>query len=100
MGSPLMKRLLVFTIGLVTCLRVPAALSALIQRAKIWAGILMGLIALDTALGETSDIPVGGQALGFDQVLFVKRHTYNANHYYTQYVNSAWRPGEIGRAHV
>lgn len=31
--------------------------------------------------------------LGFDKILFVKRHTYNANHYYTEYINSAWMPG-------
>ncbi|MEI6676469.1 MAG: hypothetical protein WCO57_14965 [Verrucomicrobiota bacterium] len=33
------------------------------------------------------------QALGFDQVLFVKRHTYNSNHYYTEFINSSWQPG-------
>ena len=27
------------------------------------------------------------------QILFVKRRTYSANHYYTEYVNSAWAPG-------
>ncbi|MEI7902195.1 MAG: hypothetical protein WCK89_18235, partial [bacterium] len=27
------------------------------------------------------------------QVLFVKRLTYSANHYYTEYINSAWTPG-------
>ncbi len=27
------------------------------------------------------------------EVLFVKRLTYSANHYYTEYVNSAWTPG-------
>ena len=28
-----------------------------------------------------------------EQVLFVKRLTYSANHYYTEFINSAWRPG-------
>lgn len=27
------------------------------------------------------------------QVLFVKRLTYSANHYYTEHINSAWTPG-------
>lgn len=30
---------------------------------------------------------------GFDKVLFVKRFTYTANHYYTQHLNSDWTPG-------
>ncbi len=29
----------------------------------------------------------------FDKLLFVKRFTYDANHYYTEYVNSKWLPG-------
>lgn len=32
-------------------------------------------------------------AKGVKQLLFVKRHTYTANHYYTEYINSAWLPG-------
>ena len=30
---------------------------------------------------------------GFDKLLFVKRNTYTANHYYTEYLNSKWLPG-------
>jgi hypothetical protein len=29
----------------------------------------------------------------FDQLVFVKRLTYNSNHYYTEYINSSWMPG-------
>ncbi len=29
----------------------------------------------------------------FDKLLFVRRFTYNSNHYYTEYINSAWLPG-------
>ena len=29
----------------------------------------------------------------FDQLVFVKRYTYSSNHYYTEYINSAWTPG-------
>jgi len=30
---------------------------------------------------------------GVDRIAFVKRFTYDANHYYTEYINSTWRPG-------
>lgn len=35
----------------------------------------------------------GGQPFGFDKLLFVKRQTYTSNHYYTEFINSAWLPG-------
>jgi len=31
--------------------------------------------------------------IDFDEVVFVKRHTYSANHYYTEFINSKWMPG-------
>jgi len=31
--------------------------------------------------------------IGTDKIVFVKRFSYSANHYYTEYLNSAWRPG-------
>ncbi len=31
--------------------------------------------------------------LGFDKLVFVKRITYSANHYYTEFINSRWTPG-------
>ncbi|MCX6872463.1 MAG: hypothetical protein NTW21_01445 [Verrucomicrobia bacterium] len=86
-----MQRPLVFTARVVSGW--PAALLELIQHARKWPGILMGLIALGTTPGEAADLPGEVRALGFDQVLFVKRQTYNSNHYYTQYINSAWKPG-------
>jgi hypothetical protein len=33
------------------------------------------------------------RAAGVEQVAFVKRATYTSNHYYTEYINSAWLPG-------
>jgi hypothetical protein len=33
------------------------------------------------------------KSLGTDEVMFIKRYTYDANHYYTEYVNSTWMPG-------
>jgi len=29
----------------------------------------------------------------FDKVVFVRRYTYTANHYYTEFINSRWTPG-------
>ena len=34
-----------------------------------------------------------GRMIGTDRILFIKRFTYTANHYYTEYINSGWRPG-------
>ena len=34
-----------------------------------------------------------GKAFGFDKIVFVKRYTYSANHYYTEFINSRWTPG-------
>jgi len=31
--------------------------------------------------------------LDFDELVFVKRYTYNSNHYYTEFINSSWKPG-------
>jgi hypothetical protein len=28
-----------------------------------------------------------------EKILFIKRFTYNSNHYYTEFINSAWMPG-------
>ncbi len=36
---------------------------------------------------------LAGGRVAFDKLLFVKRLTYNANHYYTEYINSQWMPG-------
>ena len=30
---------------------------------------------------------------GVEKIIFVKRFTYNANHYYTEFINSRWMPG-------
>jgi hypothetical protein len=55
------------------------------------------LALLGAALARATDIPAAAppavQGLGFEQVLFVKRHTYNSNHYYTEFINSTWLPG-------
>jgi hypothetical protein len=30
---------------------------------------------------------------GIEKIVFVKRYTYNSNHYYTEFLNSKWKPG-------
>ncbi|MDR1339967.1 MAG: hypothetical protein LBK58_07955 [Prevotellaceae bacterium] len=30
---------------------------------------------------------------GIEKIVFVKRFTYNSNHYYTEFLNSSWMPG-------
>lgn len=32
-------------------------------------------------------------AVDFDKILFIRRHSYDANHYYTEFINSRWKPG-------
>ncbi|MHC5058480.1 MAG: HzsA-related protein [Planctomycetota bacterium] len=43
------------------------------------------------------DMPATRSALretfGIDEVVFIKRYPYTANHYYTEYLNSRWMPG-------
>ena len=39
--------------------------------------------------GRFADNP----SIDFDKVVFVKRKTYTANHYYTKHINSQWLPG-------
>ena len=67
------------------------------QSGRRLPGPLICWIALGTALGAAADKPAGEAAgakgLDCDQVLFVKRQTYNSNHYYTEYINSEWKPG-------
>ena len=45
---------------------------------------------------HTAELKVSKKILlekGIQHVVFVKRNTYTANHYYTEYINSAWLPG-------
>jgi len=31
--------------------------------------------------------------IDFDKIVFIKRYTYDSNHYYTEFINSNWKPG-------
>jgi len=58
---------------------------------------ILGLLGLGAPHADAAEpaaaAPGVVQGLGFDQLLFVKRHTYNSNHYYTEFINSSWQPG-------
>jgi len=49
--------------------------------------------AIRVILGLSLIAAAQGRDLGFDKIIFVKRNTYTANHYYTEYLNSQWLPG-------
>lgn len=52
--------------------------------------VVFSLCAMETVLPETR------QALikrGIKELVFVKRLTYDANHYYTEHINGTWNPG-------
>jgi hypothetical protein len=40
-----------------------------------------------------ADMRKSESVLDFDKIVFVKRLTYSANHYYTEFINSRWTPG-------
>ncbi|MFA6560912.1 MAG: hypothetical protein WCV00_03265 [Verrucomicrobiia bacterium] len=48
---------------------------------------LLVLVAVGWADGGVAE------KIGCDKILFVKRFTYNSNHYYTEFINSTWQPG-------
>ena len=73
-------------------------LDALEGRAARWQRDLPPrgeLEAWEKALQELRrDVVVRNNPLiDFDKIVFVKRLTYSANHYYTEFINSRWTPG-------
>ncbi len=56
-----------------------------------WTIRSFSLLLLLAAAGLADDGLV--EKFGCDKVLFVKRFTYNSNHYYTEFINSTWQPG-------
>ena len=57
--------------------------------------IFFGCMLLVSARAEAPDPAAVAElrAAGVEQLVFVKRFTYTSNHYYTEYINSAWLPG-------
>ena len=52
-------------------------------RKAVFGGLSLFLLAASAALSQQD----------FDKLVFVKRHTYGSNHYYTEFINSPWMPG-------
>jgi len=60
--------------------------------------MILVLLPSTVALGEAEPDQVTTRArlrtmLGTDEVVFIKRFTYTSNHYYTEFLNSQWKPG-------
>ena len=75
-----------------------ARLDALEARAAKWAGDVPAGEAFERWRQAVEklrlDVTVTDNPLfDFDELVFVKRYTYSANHYYTEYINSQWTPG-------
>jgi len=54
------------------------------------------ILALSLAcltLAATAADDLTAPKVDFDRLVFVKRQAYNCNHYYTEYINSNWKPG-------
>jgi hypothetical protein len=48
----------------------------------------------ETPRGSVLNVPAEYRAaVDFEEILFVKRKTFKANHYYTEHINSHWLPG-------
>ena len=46
------------------------------------------------ALQFMGRLAAGGEGLsGFSELAFIKRNAFDPNHYYTEFINSSWRPG-------
>ncbi|MDR1455310.1 MAG: hypothetical protein LBJ01_06640, partial [Tannerella sp.] len=80
------------------------------NRIKLWTGIsglllaflcLTGTVSLTEKRTAEVYVPDAEEKAvwdrlvkqGIEKIAFVKRYTYNSNHYYTEYLNSSWMPG-------
>lgn len=50
-------------------------------------------VSLPAGADEATVRSALADSLGTDEVIFIKRYTYDANHYYVEYINSTWMPG-------
>ena len=56
--------------------------------AALWGGYA------PAAEGLVKDSPaLKNPLMDFDSLVFIRRYTYNSNHYYTEYINARWTPG-------
>jgi hypothetical protein len=57
--------------------------------------IIITALLLTGYTGQNEEKSVRNRLIeqGVEQIVFVKRFTYNSNHYYTEFLNSQWLPG-------
>ena len=62
---------------------------------RLFCFVLFAPLLICRAAADESDPQALGslKAAGVEKIVCVKRHTYNSNHYYTEYINSPWAPG-------
>ncbi len=62
---------------------------------RLFCFVLFAPLLICRAAADESDPQALGslKAAGVEKIVCVKRHTYNSNHYYTEYINSRWMPG-------
>ena len=64
--------------------------------AALWGGYAAAAEGLvpSRVEGLVKDSPaLKNPLMDFDKLVFIRRHTYNSNHYYTEYINGSWTPG-------
>jgi len=59
---------------------------------KYALSLFIAILCLNQASAERS-ASSALLAQGIEKIVFAKRYTYNSNHYYTEFINSAWMPG-------
>jgi hypothetical protein len=50
-------------------------------------------LPLTNGMAESAVRDELAKSLGTDEIIFIKRNTYDANHYYVEYINATWMPG-------
>ena len=73
-------------------------IDVLAARAGKWSQDFPGADAIEVWRDEVGELRrellIGANPLiDFDELIFVKRLTYNSNHYYTEFINTEWKPG-------
>jgi hypothetical protein len=69
------------------------------KKTPLLAGALLVSLTTEAVAQSPGNVSFGPEVIGklaqhgVDKIAFVKRYTFNSNHYYTDYVNSAWVPG-------
>ncbi len=55
--------------------------------------VLLDSIAFAAGMNDAQTRTMLRSLIGTDSIVFIKRNSYNANHYYTEFIGGDWRPG-------